>query len=143
MANDLKPRRSSPAHRTKSTWTPANCPTPRGTTPEHVVGRPKGRKNRYPRGIGKLVGLPAETIAGVFRYIGKHQPEKYYHAIDRGLAAGGARSFPFVSLAAAYMDGKPIERIVVQADARLLFVASAGQLPAAAPDLGADDDDNT
>ena len=141
MANDLKPPRTSPAHRTRSTWTQASCPTPRGTTPKHKVGRRKGGKNLVASGSGKAAQLPRDTIAGLFRYIGQHEPHLYYNAIERGLAAGGARSFPFVGLAAAYMDGKPIERIVVQADARLLFVASAGQLPAAAPDLGADDDE--
>ena len=79
----------------------------------------------------------------MFKHIAQHKPKLYQDAIERGIKAGGAKSYPFVALGAAYIDGKPIERIVVQADARLLFVASAGQLPAAAPDLGADDDDNT
>jgi hypothetical protein len=45
-----------------------------------------------------------------------------------------------VALGAAYLDGKPIERVQVQVDARMLFVPAAGALAAAVPDLGGDDD---
>jgi len=133
-----------PRGRTPTTWTPDTCPTKRGQTPRHAVGRPKGSKDVLPRRAGKpLIEIPRNTIAGLFKHIAQHKPKLYLDAIERGIKAGGAKSYPFVALGAAYIDGKPIERIVVQADARLLFVASAGQLPAAAPDLGADDDDNT
>lgn len=142
MANDLKPRRTSPAHRTKSTWTQANCPTPRGTTPKHKVGRPIGSTNLAPIGTAKAAALPRDTIAGLFKYIGAHEPHLYYRAIERGLAAGGARSFPFVSLAAAYMDGKPVERLLIQADSRLLFVTQTGSAAPAVPQLGGPDDDS-
>ena len=83
--------------------------------------------------------LPRGTVAGLFRHLAETKPQLYRSAIERGLKAGGARSYPFVALGAAYLDGKPIERVQVQVDARMLFVPAAGALAAAVPDLGDDE----
>jgi len=89
-------------------------------------GRPRGARNRTPTSVRALL----ERLAA-------DKPELYEQAIKRGLAAGGARSYPFVALAAAYLDGKPVERVQVVADARMLFVPGAlGSLGPVIPDLG-------
>jgi hypothetical protein len=66
--------------------------------------------------------------------LAREKPALYQRAIKRGLAAGGARSYPFVALAAAYLDGKPIERVAVMQSQRLIFVPMGST-----PDLGDDD----
>ena len=91
---------------------------------EKRAGRPRGARHT----------LPSGTIKGIFNWLAQEEPELYRNAIERGLRAPEAKSFPFVQLAAHYLDGKPIERIAIQADARLLFVARR-------PDLGDPHDD--
>ena len=92
------------------------------------AGRPPGRRNR----------LPGGSIRAMCKWLAEERPELYRDAIVRGLRAREARSFPFVQLAAHYLDGKPIERVQVVADARMLFVPTGS-----APDLGDDDVDRT
>lgn len=87
------------------------------------AGRPKGSRNKAPASVRALL-----------EHLASEKPELYERAIKPGLAAGGARSYPFVALAAAYLDGKPVERVQLQADARMLFVP--GALGSAIPDLG-------
>ena len=70
------------------------------------AGRPKGRKNK----------LPADSIRAMCKWLAEERPEVYRDAILRGLRAREAKSFPFVQLAAYYLDGKPVERLLVQAD---------------------------
>ena len=89
-------------------------------------GRPRGARNRTPASVRMLL-----------EHLAAEKPELYERAILRGLAAGGARSYPFVALAAAYLDGKPVERVQVVADARMLFVpGTLGSLAPVIPDLG-------
>ena len=77
------------------------------------------------------------SVQTLFERLAAEEPELYLRAIKRGLAAGGARSYPFVALAAAYLDGKPVERVQAVADARMLFVPGAlGSLGPVIPDLG-------
>jgi hypothetical protein len=76
-------------------------------------------------------------VQTLFERLAAEQPEFYEKAIKRGLAAGGARSYPFVAPAAAYLDGKPVERVTIQSDARMLFVPNKlGRLAPVIPDLG-------
>ena len=91
------------------------------------AGRPKGSRNKAPSSVRALL----ERLAA-------DKPQLYERAILRGLAAGGARSYPFVALAAAYLDGKPVERVQVVADARMLFVPMGST-----PDLGDEDLERT
>jgi len=91
-------------------------------------GRPKGAKNK----------LPGGSIRAMFKWLAEEHPNLYRDAIVRGLRAREAKSFPFVALAAAYIDGKPVERLLVQADTRLLFVPTGS-----VPDLGDDDLERT
>ena len=83
--------------------------------------------------------IPRGTVAGIFRHLAQHEPELYVDAIRRGIKTGGAKSYPFVALGAAYLDGRPIERIQLQADARMLFVPASGALAAVVPDMGDDE----
>jgi len=85
------------------------------------AGRPRGRRNK----------LPSGTIKGIFNWLAQEEPELYRNAIERGLRAAEAKSFPFVQLAGAYIDGKPVERVQVTGAAHL-FVSSR-------PDFGASD----
>jgi hypothetical protein len=82
------------------------------------AGRPKGRRNK----------LPSGTIKGIFTWLAQEEPELYRNAIERGLRAPEAKSFPFVQLAGAYLDGKPVERVQVDGTSHL-FVATM-------PDMG-------
>ncbi len=91
------------------------------------AGRKKGSKNRTPGSVRALL-----------EHLAAEKPELYEKAIKRGLAAGGARSYPFVALAASYIDGKPVERVAV-VPAQRLFVVPMGSTP----DLGDDDLDRT
>jgi hypothetical protein len=94
-----------------------------------------------PKGQGSNGLLPRGTIVGIVKNLATTNPELFDKALRRGLAAGGAKSFPYFALAAAYTDGKPIERLLVVADTRLLFVPSSdGQPPAAIPGIDEDSD---
>jgi len=75
-------------------------------------GRPKGRRNK----------LPSGSIKGIFHYLAETSPELYEEAIKRALRAREAKSVPMVALAAAYVDGRPVERLQVDGTARMLFV---------------------
>jgi hypothetical protein len=85
------------------------------------AGRPRGRRNK----------LPSGTIKGIFNWLAQEEPELYRNAIERGLRAPEAKSFPCVQLAGAYLDGKPMERIAITG-ASQLFISSM-------PDMGASD----
>jgi hypothetical protein len=87
------------------------------------AGRPKGSRNKAPASVRALL-----------EHLAAEKPELYEKAIKRGLAAGGARSYPFVALAASYIDRKPVERVAV-VPAQRLFVVPMGSTP----DLGDDD----
>ena len=89
------------------------------------AGRPKGSRNKTPVSVRALL----EQLAA-------ERPEVYRDAILRGLAAGGAKSYPFVALAAAYIDGKPVERVALVQSQRLLFIPMGST-----PDLGDGDAD--
>jgi hypothetical protein len=88
------------------------------------AGRPRGAKNK----------LPGGSIRATCQWLANERPELLHDAIMRGLAAGPPKSFPYVPLAAYYLDGKPVARIQFHANARMLFVASR-------PELGASLDD--
>ncbi len=84
-------------------------------------GRPKGRQNK----------LPSGSIKGIFHYLAETSPELYEEAIKRSLRAREAKSVPMVALAAAYIDGRPVERVQVESTTRLLFVPGG-----AGPEVG-------
>lgn len=93
----------------------------RPISPGHQPKRPQ----LYPRG----------TIKGVIEYIANDCPQVVGRAFRKGLNSPPPRSFPYLQLAAYYLDGKPVERIQVQTDTRMLFVGSMPSfgLPGATP----------
>lgn len=86
-------------------------------------GRPRGTKNE----------LPGGSIKAIFNWLAQEEPQAYAAAIMRGLQARDAKSYPFVALATAYLYGKPVERIPVAQQSRLLF-----RQVGCTPDLGSD-----
>ena len=58
------------------------------------AGRKRESRNKAPA-----------TVRALLERLALEQPELYEKAIKRGLAAGGARSYPFVALAAAVLAG--------------------------------------
>ena len=83
---------------------------------------------------------------GIIKNLAERKPEAFDRALQEGLKAGGAKSYPYFALAAAYLDGKPIERILIKGDHRMLFVPATpgpdeldGQPVALLPDLGDDE----
>jgi hypothetical protein len=87
------------------------------------AGRPKGRRNK----------LPGGSIRSIFRWLADERPELYQEAIVRALRAPQAKSVPMVALAAAYVDGRPVERVQMESTTRMLFLPGGS-----APDLGGD-----
>ena len=49
------------------------------------------------------------SIKQVFKDLAGTLPELYSGAIIKGMLADPPRSFPYIALAAAYLDGKPID----------------------------------
>ena len=88
------------------------------TKSDSRCGRPRGRKNK----------LPSGSIRSIFRWLADERPELYQEAIVRALKAPQAKSVPIVALAAAYVDGRPVERVQVDGTSHL-FVATM-------PDMG-------
>jgi len=88
-------------------------------------GRPRGARNK----------LPSGTIKGIFNWLADEQPELYQKAIVRALKAPHGRSVPMLALAAAYIDGRPVERVQMETTTRL-FVPGGSM-----PDMGASRND--
>jgi hypothetical protein len=85
-------------------------------------GRPKGAKNK----------LPSGSVRSIFRWLAEERPELYEAAIRRALKAPQAKSVPALALAAAYVDGRPVERVQMQSTTRMLFLPGGSR-----PDVGA------
>jgi hypothetical protein len=70
-------------------------------------GRPKGRKNRVPKSF-------KASIKAVLELIATDDPALIEKAVRRGLNGRPRESFPFIQLAAHYIDGKPADTIQVK-----------------------------
>jgi hypothetical protein len=75
------------------------------------AGRKPGSRNFVP-----------SFVRAAFQHLANVAPECFEQAILKGLKAKPPRSFPYVQLAAFYLDGKPVERVTLQALTRLLFL---------------------
>lgn len=76
-------------------------------------GRPKGSRDKIPRSF-------RASVAQLYRDLADEQPELYRDAIERGLRSEPPKSFPYLQLAASYIDGKPRDHIDVDlTDARI------------------------
>lgn len=69
-------------------------------------GRPKGRKNEVPKSF-------KASIKQVFENIATDDPELIKTAVLRGLKGKPREAFPFLQLAAHYIDGKPADTVNV------------------------------
>ena len=72
-------------------------------------GKPKGAKDTVPRS-------QKASIVAIMREIVEEKPEAIKAALERGLTAAAPRSFAYLSLAAAYFDGKPADNVNVKGD---------------------------
>lgn len=73
-------------------------------------GRPGVRKQMDPNtkvGTTTLRKMERASIKAIIRELATTQPELFRDALIDGLMAPAPRSFPYVALAAAYLDGKP------------------------------------
>jgi hypothetical protein len=70
-------------------------------------GRPPGAKDKVPRSA-------KASIAAIFREIATTDPDAIRKAIYAGLTAEPPKSYQYVALAAAYLDGKPESNVKVE-----------------------------
>jgi hypothetical protein len=70
-------------------------------------GRPLGAKDKVPRSV-------KASIKKIFEEIGSTDRELIREAIMRGIQAEPPKSFPYLQLAAAYVDGRPAENVKVE-----------------------------
>jgi hypothetical protein len=83
--------------RRSTTWTKAT--KPKG-------GRKKGAKDKVPRSF-------KGSIKAVFEEIASEDPELIYQAVIKGLKAPAPKSFQYLQLITAYIDGKPTDAVPV------------------------------
>src|SRR5712691_5150830 len=75
-------------------------------------GRPPGTKNKVPATF-------KASISALFRRIASEEPEIIHQAIRRGFTSlKPTDAYPYVQLAAYYLDGKPVETVKHQGDAQ-------------------------
>jgi hypothetical protein len=96
--------------RKRTTWTKKT--RPKG-------GRKKGSKDKIPRSF-------KGSIKKIFEEVATEQPDLLYKAVVNGLRAPAPKSFPYLQLVTAYIDGKPME-VFSAADVRQ-FVRQTGAL---------------
>jgi hypothetical protein len=70
-------------------------------------GRPKGSHDKIPRSV-------KASIRAVFEEVATEDPELIRRAVRAGLEAPPPKSFPYLQLAAFYVDGRPVEDIKLQ-----------------------------
>jgi hypothetical protein len=95
--------------RKRTTWTKKT--RPKG-------GRKKGSKDRVPRSF-------KGSIKKIFEEIASEQPELIYQAVEKGLKAPAPKSFPYLQLVTAYIDGKPMEAVPIDEVRRLVRAIGA------------------
>ena len=71
-------------------------------------GRPKGSKNRVP-------GSLKATVVVILAELAAEDREQWKQTIRDAIREGGRVAFPYIQLAAYYLDGKPADRVTVQA----------------------------
>jgi hypothetical protein len=80
----------------------------RDFTPEAPgPGRPPGALNKVPPTV-------KASVRAVFQDIVADEPTLIRDAILKGLHAPPPKSFPYLQLAAAYVDGKPADKLQVR-----------------------------
>lgn len=69
-------------------------------------GRPKRSKDKVPRGV-------RGSILAIAQHIATNNPEVIRKALINGFAARPPHSFPYLQLVAAYIDGRPAEKLEI------------------------------
>lgn len=72
-------------------------------------GRKRGAKDKFPRSF-------KASIAAVINEVAVEDPALIKSCIVRGLKAAAPKSFAYLQLAAAYVDGKPAETVNMNLD---------------------------
>jgi len=86
-------------------------------------GRPKGAKNKIP-------GSVKASIKRIFEELGAEYPEEWRAAIRRAMKQGGGTGFRYFELAAAYLDGRPVQRHSLETPQPLIIEVGKDQEPA-------------
>lgn len=81
-------------------------------------GRPKGSKNKFPNSVKASVVRVLEAVVN-------ESPELIESAVLRGLKGKPRESFPFLQMAAHYLDGKPKESIDVTGNLQIPTIVNA------------------
>lgn len=81
-------------------------------------GRPKGSRNKMPRSL-------KASIVKVLEMVVDTNPELIKKAVLRGLAGKPRESFPFLQMAAHYLDGKPKESIDLNGNVQMPTIINA------------------
>jgi hypothetical protein len=86
---------------------------PHGPRPGNIGGAGRPRSNNVdghtPVGNTTLAKLEKASIKKIIKDLATTEPELFREAIIAGLLAPPPRSFPYLALAAAYLDGKPVD----------------------------------
>ncbi len=90
--------------RRRTTWTKATRPKSPGR---------KGAKDRVPRSF-------RGSIKAIFEEVASEDPKLIYDAVIRGLKAPAPKSFQYLQLVTAYIDGKPTDAVPVDQVRRVL-----------------------
>ena len=89
--------------------------------PTAAVQWPPKRRSR--KGIpNKIPTSLKNSIKYVAYQIGRRNPKLFYEAFRRGLEAKPPISFPYLQLAAHYLDGKPREKIELETTERRFVI---------------------
>ena len=70
-------------------------------------GRPKGSKNKVP-------GSLKATVVVILAELAAEDREQWKQTIRDAIREGGRVAFPYIQLAAYYLDGKPVDRVNIQ-----------------------------
>lgn len=69
-------------------------------------GRPKGAKDKVPRGV-------KSSVKAILLDLAEHEPQIFHRLIRRGLRATPKVAFNYLQLSAHYIDGKPPDQLSV------------------------------
>ena len=70
-------------------------------------GRPRGSKDKVPRSA-------KASIAAIFREVASDNPELIREAVIKGLQSEPPKSFGYLQLLSAYVDGRPAENLKME-----------------------------
>lgn len=77
-------------------------------------GKPKGAKNRLPRGF-------KASVKAIFEELGAEHRGEWVGSIRRAMKQGGNVGFRYIEIAAAYLDGRPVQRVSLETPQTLII----------------------